>query len=172
VAWRCFLSRTDASSFGWVYCGSHNFSAAAWGRLISNPFGLKSKEPGKTNTSLSSWLLWTWDHFHLPSNRDKGHRQQRLCKPGWHYFAICCVSSEVWTSRSTSNSKNYERGFSCTNWARERQTHIRGNDRRDSRWRGGSSRGDLLCCRGESLCSDAMEPGWFISELLISNPDA
>ncbi|KZV21417.1 hypothetical protein F511_14949 [Dorcoceras hygrometricum] len=26
----------DRSSFGWVYCGSHNFSAAAWGRPISD----------------------------------------------------------------------------------------------------------------------------------------
>ena len=24
-----------SSSFGWVYCGSHNFSAAAWGQTIS-----------------------------------------------------------------------------------------------------------------------------------------
>ncbi|KAI5569659.1 hypothetical protein BDE02_12G091300 [Populus trichocarpa] len=56
VARRRFQSKTNASSFGWVYCGSHNFSAAAWGRLISNPFGLKSKETGKTNTYLSSRL--------------------------------------------------------------------------------------------------------------------
>ncbi|XP_073040041.1 uncharacterized protein [Primulina eburnea] len=27
---------TDGSSFGWVYCGSHNFSAAAWGRPVSD----------------------------------------------------------------------------------------------------------------------------------------
>lgn len=33
---RRFQSKTDTSSFGWVYCGSHNFSAAAWGRPISN----------------------------------------------------------------------------------------------------------------------------------------
>ncbi|KAG6754310.1 hypothetical protein POTOM_042337 [Populus tomentosa] len=56
VARRRFQSKTNASSFGWVYCGSHNFSAAAWGRLISNPFGLKSKETGKTNTYSSSRL--------------------------------------------------------------------------------------------------------------------
>lgn len=31
---RRFLSKKDGSSFGWVYCGSHNFSAAAWGRLL------------------------------------------------------------------------------------------------------------------------------------------
>ncbi|KAM7273264.1 hypothetical protein ACFE04_027928 [Oxalis oulophora] len=35
VARRRFQSRRDASPFGWVYCGSHNFSAAAWGRQIS-----------------------------------------------------------------------------------------------------------------------------------------
>uniref|UniRef100_A0A6N2KZH2 HIRAN domain-containing protein n=1 Tax=Salix viminalis TaxID=40686 RepID=A0A6N2KZH2_SALVM len=56
VACRRFQSKTNASSFGWVYCGSHNFSAAAWGRLISNPFGLKSKETEKTNSYLSSRL--------------------------------------------------------------------------------------------------------------------
>lgn len=27
---------TDGSSCGWVYCGSHNFSAAAWGRPVSH----------------------------------------------------------------------------------------------------------------------------------------
>lgn len=33
---RRFKSKKDGSSFGWVYCGSHNFSAAAWGRPISD----------------------------------------------------------------------------------------------------------------------------------------
>ncbi|KDP22506.1 hypothetical protein JCGZ_26337 [Jatropha curcas] len=51
VARKRFQSKADARSFGWVYCGSHNFSAAAWGRPISNPFGLRSDEPGKTNSS-------------------------------------------------------------------------------------------------------------------------
>ncbi|GER44049.1 tyrosyl-DNA phosphodiesterase [Striga asiatica] len=36
VGRRRFVSKRDKSSFGWVYCGSHNFSAAAWGRPISN----------------------------------------------------------------------------------------------------------------------------------------
>ncbi|CAM8912602.1 unnamed protein product [Rhodiola kirilowii] len=35
VAMRRFQSKTDSSSFGWVYCGSHNFSAAAWGRVMN-----------------------------------------------------------------------------------------------------------------------------------------
>uniref|UniRef100_A0A7N0ZQX6 FHA domain-containing protein n=1 Tax=Kalanchoe fedtschenkoi TaxID=63787 RepID=A0A7N0ZQX6_KALFE len=35
VAMRRFQSKTDTSSFGWVYCGSHNFSAAAWGRVVN-----------------------------------------------------------------------------------------------------------------------------------------
>ena len=33
VARRCFWSGTGSSSFGWVYCGSHNFSAASWEAL-------------------------------------------------------------------------------------------------------------------------------------------
>lgn len=44
---RRFLSRRDAPSIGWIYCGSHNFSAAAWGRQISNPFGSKADGPQK-----------------------------------------------------------------------------------------------------------------------------
>ncbi|KAL6584618.1 hypothetical protein OROMI_003907 [Orobanche minor] len=36
VGRRRFVSKKDGSSFGWVYCGSHNFSAAAWGRPISD----------------------------------------------------------------------------------------------------------------------------------------
>lgn len=55
MARRCFQSRTDASSFGWVYCGSHNFSAAAWGRPIHSSFGKKANEIGKAN-SLGSRL--------------------------------------------------------------------------------------------------------------------
>ncbi|KAL1196822.1 hypothetical protein V5N11_024634 [Cardamine amara subsp. amara] len=37
VARRLFTSTrgSRSSSFGWVYCGSHNFSAAAWGQTIS-----------------------------------------------------------------------------------------------------------------------------------------
>ncbi|XP_071703906.1 uncharacterized protein [Rutidosis leptorrhynchoides] len=44
VARRRFQSRTDSSSssFGWVYCGSHNFSAAAWGRPIHTSLGSMS----------------------------------------------------------------------------------------------------------------------------------
>ncbi|CAO2823922.1 unnamed protein product [Amaranthus hypochondriacus] len=36
VARRRFASKTNGSSFGWIYCGSHNLSAAAWGRPISS----------------------------------------------------------------------------------------------------------------------------------------
>ncbi|XP_049396510.1 uncharacterized protein LOC125860570 isoform X1 [Solanum stenotomum] len=50
VARRRFQSRKDAPSFGWVYCGSHNFSEAAWGRQVS---GLLGK---KINSSLGSRL--------------------------------------------------------------------------------------------------------------------
>lgn len=41
VARRRFESKFDGSSFGWVYSGSHNFSAAAWGRPISSPSGTR-----------------------------------------------------------------------------------------------------------------------------------
>nr|XP_011470842.1 PREDICTED: uncharacterized protein LOC101310569 isoform X2 [Fragaria vesca subsp. vesca] len=51
VARRRFQSRTDASSCGWVYCGSHNFSAAAWGRSISTPSSLKTNGIGNVNSS-------------------------------------------------------------------------------------------------------------------------
>ncbi|GAB2300777.1 hypothetical protein Dimus_034813 [Dionaea muscipula] len=39
VARRRFKPKADGSSFGWVYCGSHNLSAAAWGRPISSKSG-------------------------------------------------------------------------------------------------------------------------------------
>lgn len=53
---RRFWSGKDAPSVGWVYCGSHNFSAAAWGRQIANPFGMKSEEPKKGSNLLDSGL--------------------------------------------------------------------------------------------------------------------
>lgn len=53
MARRRFQSRTDASSSGWIYCGSHNFSAAAWGRPISNPSGKKANGSEKANSSSS-----------------------------------------------------------------------------------------------------------------------
>ncbi|KAF3650889.1 hypothetical protein FXO38_16907 [Capsicum annuum] len=55
VARRRFLSRKGASSFGWVYCGSHNFSEAAWGRQVS---GLHDKKfnGNKSYSSLGSRL--------------------------------------------------------------------------------------------------------------------
>eukprot|EP00257_Ricinus_communis_P026577 XP_025013991.1 uncharacterized protein LOC8275459 isoform X3 [Ricinus communis] len=76
VARRCFQSKTDVSSSGWVYCGSHNFSAAAWGRPICHPFGLKSNEPGKTNLS-SGLRLHVCNYelgiiFVFPPSRTKG----------------------------------------------------------------------------------------------------
>ncbi|KAI9079645.1 hypothetical protein K1719_038266 [Acacia pycnantha] len=53
---RRFWSGRGAPSVGWVYCGSHNFSAAAWGRQISNPFGMKTEGPKKGNSSLDYGL--------------------------------------------------------------------------------------------------------------------
>ncbi|KAJ8772407.1 hypothetical protein K2173_027584 [Erythroxylum novogranatense] len=56
VVRRRFQSKKDASSSGWLYCGSHNFSAAAWGRPISCPTDLKSNLHEKTSFSLGSRL--------------------------------------------------------------------------------------------------------------------
>ncbi|MCD7458160.1 hypothetical protein HAX54_037425 [Datura stramonium] len=55
VARRRFQLRKDASSFGWVYCGSHNFSEAAWGRPVS---GLLDKKinGNKSYSNLGSRL--------------------------------------------------------------------------------------------------------------------
>ncbi|KAK9117770.1 hypothetical protein Sjap_016717 [Stephania japonica] len=49
VARRRFQSKTgESSSFGWVYCGSHNFSPAAWGY----PITAVSKTDGNAEFSL------------------------------------------------------------------------------------------------------------------------
>ncbi|KAK9108665.1 hypothetical protein Syun_024676 [Stephania yunnanensis] len=49
VARRRFQSKTEeSSSFGWVYCGSHNFSPAAWGY----PVTAVSKTVGNAESSL------------------------------------------------------------------------------------------------------------------------
>ncbi|XVF54816.1 hypothetical protein PTKIN_Ptkin05aG0212200 [Pterospermum kingtungense] len=54
VARRRFWSKTGSSSCGWVYCGSHNFSAAAWGRPISS--SLKAGGLDQTNSFMTSRL--------------------------------------------------------------------------------------------------------------------
>ncbi|XAR50421.1 Phosphodiesterase I [Bertholletia excelsa] len=56
VARRRFQSEKDAPSFGWVYCGSHNFSAAAWGRPISSSLEKCAVGSAKTNSILGSRL--------------------------------------------------------------------------------------------------------------------
>ncbi|CAL5361703.1 unnamed protein product [Camellia sinensis] len=48
--------KKEASSFGWVYSRSHNFSAAAWGRPISNSLRTKAVGAVKTNSVLGSRL--------------------------------------------------------------------------------------------------------------------
>ncbi|XP_043724117.1 uncharacterized protein LOC122671086 [Telopea speciosissima] len=52
VARRRFLSKTDSSSFGWIYCGSHNFSPAAWGRPLS--YSSSPKADGAVGTITST----------------------------------------------------------------------------------------------------------------------
>ncbi|XP_019188818.1 PREDICTED: uncharacterized protein LOC109183063 isoform X2 [Ipomoea nil] len=56
VARRRFQSKADVPSFGWVYCGSHNFSAAAWGRPISGPLDRKANNNMRSNSVLGSRL--------------------------------------------------------------------------------------------------------------------
>ncbi|XP_021286503.1 uncharacterized protein LOC110418179 isoform X2 [Herrania umbratica] len=56
VARRRFWSKTGSPSFGWVYCGSHNFSAAAWGRPISGSVGIKASGLDKTKSCMTSRL--------------------------------------------------------------------------------------------------------------------
>ncbi|TYH61491.1 hypothetical protein ES332_D07G055800v1 [Gossypium tomentosum] len=51
VARRRFWSKASSSSSGWVYCGSHNFSAAAWGRPISSSVGIKASGLAQTNST-------------------------------------------------------------------------------------------------------------------------
>ncbi|KAL1533248.1 hypothetical protein AAHA92_33159 [Salvia divinorum] len=53
VGRRRFLCKKDGSSFGWVYCGSHNFSAAAWGRPLSDG---RSNGNMRNNSALGSRL--------------------------------------------------------------------------------------------------------------------
>ncbi|XP_030553692.1 uncharacterized protein LOC115757546 isoform X2 [Rhodamnia argentea] len=61
VAMRRFKPRASARSFGWVYCGSHNFSAAAWGRLISNQSGVKVNTPGRSNFNLKNLHICNYE---------------------------------------------------------------------------------------------------------------
>ncbi|THG01521.1 hypothetical protein TEA_020777 [Camellia sinensis var. sinensis] len=49
-------SKKDVSSFGWVYSGTYNFSAAAWGRPISNSLTTKAVGAVKTNSVLGLGL--------------------------------------------------------------------------------------------------------------------
>lgn len=80
VAQRRFQSKAaDSSSFGWVYCGSHNFSPAAWGRPISNPFATKANGEARGNS-----VMQRPTHLHIcnyelgiifivpPSDNEKG----------------------------------------------------------------------------------------------------
>ena len=56
MARRRFQSRTNSSSFGWVYCGSHNFSAAAWGRPLHNSLNSQSNGVARSKSVLGSRL--------------------------------------------------------------------------------------------------------------------
>ncbi|KAK8680204.1 hypothetical protein V6N13_109156 [Hibiscus sabdariffa] len=56
VARRRFWSTKSSSSFGWIYCGSHNFSAAAWGRPISSSARTKANGLVNANSFITSRL--------------------------------------------------------------------------------------------------------------------
>nr|GEY21781.1 forkhead-associated domain-containing protein / FHA domain-containing protein [Tanacetum cinerariifolium] len=56
VARRRFQSRTTTTSFGWVYCGSHNFSAAAWGRPLHNSLNSQLNGVARSKSVLGSRL--------------------------------------------------------------------------------------------------------------------
>ncbi|KAI3943618.1 hypothetical protein MKX01_039246 [Papaver californicum] len=56
VARRRFRSKTGKSSFGWVYCGSHNFSPAAWGRPVAAPSAERTDKSARTTSCESSRL--------------------------------------------------------------------------------------------------------------------
>ncbi|GKV17466.1 hypothetical protein SLEP1_g27975 [Rubroshorea leprosula] len=74
VARRRFWSKTEASSVGWVYCGSHNFSAAAWGRPISSSTGIRTgaNSPLVTRLHVSNYELGII--FVFPPAENKGIR--------------------------------------------------------------------------------------------------
>ncbi|CAI9113790.1 OLC1v1014469C4 [Oldenlandia corymbosa var. corymbosa] len=76
VARRRFQSKRNGTSFGWVYCGSHNFSAAAWGSPLPQKVDGK-----KTTTNMSSSILGSRLHicnyelgiiFTVPPSDSKG----------------------------------------------------------------------------------------------------
>lgn len=56
MARRRFQSKKDSPSFGWVYCGSHNLSAAAWGRPIYKSIEINAAGAVKSNSILGSRL--------------------------------------------------------------------------------------------------------------------
>ncbi|KAJ8553534.1 hypothetical protein K7X08_024212 [Anisodus acutangulus] len=67
VARRRIQSKKDASSFGWVYCGSHNFSEAAWGRPVS---GLLDKKTNG-NSSCSAKEADEWVQEEIPEEEEE-----------------------------------------------------------------------------------------------------
>lgn len=51
VARRRFMSKETMSSFGWIYCGSHNFSPAAWGHTVYPSSEIKVNGAAVTSAS-------------------------------------------------------------------------------------------------------------------------
>lgn len=86
VASRRFKSTKDASSIGWVYCGSHNFSAAAWGRPLSSPSSVKRNRNGHESTyspSISRLHICNYELgivFVFPPTDTKGDFECKITK--------------------------------------------------------------------------------------------
>uniref|UniRef100_A0ACD5UR07 Uncharacterized protein n=1 Tax=Avena sativa TaxID=4498 RepID=A0ACD5UR07_AVESA len=57
VVQRRFRSRKGGHSFGWTYCGSHNFSPAAWGQPL--------RPPSKANTTDATRAVLSGPRLHI-----------------------------------------------------------------------------------------------------------
>lgn len=81
MARRRFQSKTEASSFGWVYCGSHNFSAAAWGRPLPNTVGRKANVNDISPALGSRLHICNYELgviFTVPPSDSKGHGDEKF----------------------------------------------------------------------------------------------
>ncbi|KAJ0988696.1 hypothetical protein J5N97_007052 [Dioscorea zingiberensis] len=73
VARRRFRSRTGTSSFGWIYSGSHNFSAAAWGHIVHLPSQSKVPDEISPRLHICNYELGILIVVPPPKEADKGN---------------------------------------------------------------------------------------------------
>lgn len=87
VAVRRFQHQTKGLSFGWVYCGSHNFSPAAWGRpLAKTP--TRAVPVCGTPLQISNYELGLIFMEPPPSNSDSFDSKDSLNTAGLAYDAL------------------------------------------------------------------------------------